>query len=293
MKLSVCIPVYNFDVRNLVEDLNREINKKELDAEIILIDDASDETFTNINKDLLDKVQSFIFLDKNVGRSKIRNLFLNYSKGEYMLFLDCDVKIDNTNFLSNYLQQIEQNRELDLFYGSFKISPQYSHTLRNKYSLEREIPIKGKSDFSTFKTVNFVVKKDVFRRFTFNEELANYGYEDYIFAKKLEINNIKFLAINNPVIHVDDSRNDVFLAKTETAINSLFQVSQKKENHIFIKDMKVYRIAQKIKKAGFISLFLFFYSFVESKMVNNLLSDNPKIMYLDFYKLGLLLKKMN
>jgi len=45
MKISVCIPVYNFDVRELVTALNREIHTYTLDAEIILIDDASEYAF--------------------------------------------------------------------------------------------------------------------------------------------------------------------------------------------------------------------------------------------------------
>ncbi|WP_435525706.1 hypothetical protein [Chryseobacterium indoltheticum] len=48
MKISVCIPVYNFDVRELVYDLKKEIENQNIDAEIILIDDASEESFHNV-----------------------------------------------------------------------------------------------------------------------------------------------------------------------------------------------------------------------------------------------------
>ena len=49
MKLSICIPVYNFDVRGLVFDLKREIENHRMNAEIILIDDASKESFNTLN----------------------------------------------------------------------------------------------------------------------------------------------------------------------------------------------------------------------------------------------------
>ena len=86
MKLSICIPVFNFDVNDLINDLQNQIDTNQLEAEIVLIDDASSQTFVNINKNLETKVSQFIFLEKNIGRSKIRNLFLKYTKSEYLLF---------------------------------------------------------------------------------------------------------------------------------------------------------------------------------------------------------------
>ncbi|AYN00759.1 glycosyltransferase family 2 protein [Chryseobacterium sp. 3008163] len=293
MKLSVCIPVYNFDVRELVFDLKKEIKENLIDAEIILIDDASDEKFKTINKELQNEVKSFVLLEKNIGRSKIRNLFLQYAEGDYLLFLDCDAKIERSDFISNYLSEINQDNRVEVIYGNFKISPLYSQSLRNKYSAEREIFPENKStDFSVFKTVNFVIKKEVFRKFPFHEELIHYGYEDYVFAKKMELAKVRFSAINNPVIHIDETANDVFLDKTKTAIDSLYQLSQNSENLIYIKDIKVFFIAQKLKKNNLSTLFLFFYSILEKKMIKNLLSNKPNLRSLDFFKLGLLLRKM-
>ncbi|WP_159472540.1 glycosyltransferase family 2 protein [Chryseobacterium sp. 18068] len=294
MKISVCIPVYNFDVRELVYDLKREIASHSIDAEIILIDDASDEGFKQINNELNNQVSQFILLEKNIGRSRIRNLFLKHTKGDYLLFLDCDVKIDNTDFLKNYLQEITQNREVDVIYGNFKIDSSYSKTLRNRYSVEREIFSGDKtSDFSVFKTVNFIIQRETFQKFLFDETLIHYGYEDFVFAKKMELNDVKFSALNNPVIHVDDTSNEVFLAKTETAMNSLFQLSQNAENEKYIKDIKVFSVAKKMKNLGFIKLFVVLYErFIKKMILKNLLSENPKIKYLDIYKLALLLKIM-
>lgn len=293
MKLSVCIPVYNFDVRELVFDLKKEIKENLIDAEIILIDDASDEKFRTINKELQSEVKSFILLEKNIGRSKIRNLFLQHAEGDYLLFLDCDAKIESSDFLSNYLNEINQDNRVEVIYGNFKISPMYSKSLRNKYSAEREIfPGNKSTDFSVFKTVNFVIKKEVFRKFPFHEELIHYGYEDYVFAKKMELAKVKFSAINNPVIHIDETTNDVFLDKTKTAIDSLYQLSQNFENLIYIKDIKVFFIAQKLNKNNLSTLFLFFYSVLEKNLIKNLLSNKPNLRSLDFFKLGLLLRKM-
>lgn len=294
MKISVCIPVYNFDVRELVFDLKKEINEKGIDAEIILIDDASEDQFKTINRELRNEIKDFIFLEKNIGRSKIRNLFLKYAEGDYLLFLDCDAKIDSGNFLRNYLDELDKNDGVEVVYGNFKISPLYSDTLRNRYSVEREIFTQSRTDnFSVFKTVNFIIKSETFSKFQFNEELIHYGYEDYVFAKKMELAKVKFSAINNPVIHIDETANDVFLDKTRTAIDSLYQLSLNPENLVYIKDIKVFSTAQKLKKKNVASFFLFFYNILERKIIKNLLSGKPNLRNLDFFKLGMLLRRMN
>lgn len=292
MKISVCIPVYNFDVKELVSDLKNEIVNNAIDAEIVLIDDASHENFRQINSETA--ADELVFLEKNIGRSRIRNLFLNYTKGDYLLFLDCDVKIDNQNFLKNYLEEIDKNSGVEVVYGDFKIDPEYAGTLRNRYSVEKEI-LSGNTavGFAALKTVNFVIHRETFKKFQFDEKLIHYGYEDYVFAKKLELHKVKFSAIYNPVVHIDNTSNAIFLEKTETAINSLFQISQDSENENFIKEVKVYKTAKTIYKTGFGKVFLFFYKLFENKIRQNLLSDKPKTKYLDFYKLALLLKKMN
>lgn len=293
MKISVCIPVYNFDVRELVYNLKKEIKDQSIDAEIILIDDASDGNFTEINNELQDQVEQFVFLEKNIGRSRIRNLFLKHTKGDYLLFLDCDVQIDNKYFLANYLKEIVKDRGVEVMYGNFKIDPAYSQTLRNRYSVDKEIfSVERSSDLELLKTVNFIIKREVFEKFPFNEDLKNYGYEDFVFAKTLEFAKIKFLAIQNPVIHFDDTSNESFLSKTKTAIDSLFQLSQDPGNEKFIKDIKVYNVAKKIVYLKIRSSFLFIYSLMKNRMMKNLRSKNPNLKYFDVYKLALILRKM-
>lgn len=117
MMLSVCIPVYNFDICQLISDLKNEIRMNGIDAEIILIDDASDIHYREINQSLQNEVENFIFLDGNIGRSRIRNLFYQYTAGEYLLFLDCDGKITDKNFLKNYISFIQGNPEAAVIYG--------------------------------------------------------------------------------------------------------------------------------------------------------------------------------
>ena len=114
--LSVCIPVYNFDVTELIFDIRNQINTDDLDAEIIFIDDASQEEMRQRNEIVKSLTDHYILLEKNIGRSKIRNLFLKYSKSDYLLFLDCDGKIITKGFIKNYINFIN-NHHPDVVYG--------------------------------------------------------------------------------------------------------------------------------------------------------------------------------
>ena len=293
MKLSVCIPVYNFDVQELVNSLKKEIIKAQLNAEIILIDDASTKDFVSVNEPLIKIANQFIFLEKNIGRSAIRNLFLKYASGDFLLFLDCDAKIISENFLQNYLQFIEKNKDTKVIFGGFEVE-QGTLTLRKKYSLEREIiPLekRKKAPYSSFRGINFLVKKEILQQFSFDENLKNYGYEDLIFSKKLEQNKVFIHQIENPVLHSDEETTDIFLSKTKIAIQNLRKIH--KNNPDFVEDMKLIKVYQKIKDKRLLSVYKNFFKISKSFLINKLYQENPNLRYFDLYKLGLLIEKHN
>ena len=73
-KLSICVPVFNFDVTELVKKLDKQAGLLSVPFEIVCIDDCSDEKFIKINKEICSKYGKYIELKENIGRSKIRNL---------------------------------------------------------------------------------------------------------------------------------------------------------------------------------------------------------------------------
>ncbi len=50
--LSILIPVYNYDVRKLVYDLHRQVTGAAVSFEMILLDDGSQQTFIDMNRQL-------------------------------------------------------------------------------------------------------------------------------------------------------------------------------------------------------------------------------------------------
>lgn len=298
MKLSICIPVYNFDVNDLVNDLNDQIVSHNLDAEIILIDDASDAEFVQKNKPLEDIVNHFIFLDNNIGRSKIRNLFSKYAISEYLLFLDCDGKIISKNFVKNYLDFINEKRP-DVVYGGRKVDeskPKPEFGLRWRFAVEREnLPVKVriKSPYLDFQTNNFIVKKSILKQNPFDESIGQYGYEDLIFAKDLYKAKVKIDHIENPIFNNDVETNAIFLEKADQSAKSLAHLIKTDKDVEKSSKIKLAKAYFRLKKTGGIFLYRFLYRLLKPFIQKKLLEGTASLRILDFYKLGQLIYYMN
>ena len=292
MKLSICIPVYNQEVRALVDALQKEIQSDALDAEIILIDDASQEKYKNLNASL--SVNHNIHLPKNIGRAAIRNLFLEYAKGDFLLFLDCDAIIDDQDFIKNYLAFIENNPNAQVVFGGFVIHSTVPLFLREKYSLYREIvPLQKriKNPTASFRGINFCVRTSILERFGFDESLKTYGYEDMIFAKTLEGEGIKIEHIDNPVLHDSVEAPMDFLVKTSLSIENLKVLHQK--NPKLVKELPLVKLAKLITKLRWSFLFQKLFLIFEPTIVKGLSRKNPSLILFDLYKLGLFLTNNN
>lgn len=298
MKLSICIPIYNFDVNGLINDLQNQIDSSHLDAEIILIDDASDQEFIEINRSLEKKVSQFIFLENNIGRSKIRNLFLKYSRSQYLCFLDCDGKIIRKDFLKAYFDFIEKKNP-DVVFGGRKVSelkPSSEYGLRWKFATEREnLPVNEriKAPYLDFQTNNFIVKKSILERVPFNEGITQYGYEDLVFSKDLYDHRIKIDHIDNPIFNNDVETNAVFLSKADQSAKSLAQLIKNDKNFNRVSQIKLTKAYMLMRKTGTIYIYKLIYNVFKSQIEKKLLTGNASLKALDLYKLGQLIGYMN
>lgn len=298
MKLSICIPVYNFDVRELVFDLKKEIDSQKIDAEIILIDDASKEEFKQINSELREVIHQFISLEKNIGRSQIRNLFLQYAAGEYLLFLDCDGKITGKNFIKNYTQFIQEHPDTQIMYGGRKVLDSASdpdHYLRWKFAVEREnlsVELRKEKPYLSFQTNNFVIRKDVLEKVGFNPEFQKYGYEDLLFAMDLKTEGIRIDHIDNPILNNDLESNIIYLDKVEESVESLSCMLKDNTLSLKLAEVKLVRIYNKLKNSPFKVILELLFTIGEGSVKRKLSKGNVNLRYLDIYKLGLLFRKM-
>ena len=293
--LSICIPIYNFNVTSLIDKLSQQIKKADVLCEIILIDDCSAEEFKKINENVCRK-EIYIQLDKNIGRAKIRNLFLKYAKYDYLLFLDCDTFIISDDFVAQYILTICKN-EYDVICGGViydNYRPERSKRLRWKYGIKKEskpLNIRVLSPNKSFMTSNFIINRRIFEQTKFDERITEYGHEDTLFGFMLKKNGINVKHIDNPVLHGDIDYNTGYLRKTEKGIINLIHIlSYVDYDHQFIQDvtiLKNYNNLSSKKLTGIINiLFICFKPLLKLMFIKGYVN----LMLFDFYKLGILIQ---
>ncbi len=292
--LSILIPVYNFDVIELVENLDSQAGKAKIDFEIIVIDDASEEKYKSVNRQInsLPNVRYFEESQNN-GRAKVRNKLAEYARFDKVLFIDCDSEILKENFILNYLDYCQKNTVIcgGLEYVK-RVPHDKSHYLRWLYGTKREYKSareRNKNPNASFSSFNFLINKDVFNQIKFNETITNYGHEDTLFGYELKKKNIIIEHIDNPLVHIGLETNEEFLRKTKEGIENLKKIMKHNGSEkVFIKDITLlyyFKFLQKIRIDRFLK---FIFKKTEKRLHNYLVKNKPNLLFFDFYKLGYL-----
>jgi len=289
--ISVCIPIYNRNVNNLARDLSSQLKSLNKGGEILLIDDCSDIIYKKANKFNAENIL-YHALDKNVGRAKIRNLFLNYARYDYLLFIDCDSTINSEDFIPQYFKVIETDPDV-VCGGSVyeKTKPPKEKLLHWKYGTFREsqtADIRNRFPNKSFKTNNFLIKKKIFEKVRFDERITEYGHEDTLFGHLLKKNGIAILHINNPVVNGIPETNKEFLEKTEKAVTGLIRIMHFPDfDSELMNDIRILRVYNKIK---YIALPVRLSFLLTKPLIIYLLSNGyANLRLLEFFKLGTLL----
>ncbi len=288
--LSILIPIYNFEVIQLVGDLHRQALSEGIPFEILCFDDGSTTAFKTRNKKLLDfQHVKYSELPENLGRSKIRNELAKAAKYDYLLFMDGDSKVVSTDYIKNYLKHLDPKT---LLYGGRVYDPQAPTDPLLKfhwhYGINREqvaYQIRQKRPYHAFQTNNFLVPKAVFLDILFDESLRQYGHEDTVFGFELKDRNIPLQHIDNPLEHIGLETVEVFLEKTEKGIQNLLRVQDAYPSV----ETKLLRAYQFLKSTGLKYPFKWGYGFYRKKIEENLRSDQPNLRWFDWYKLDRML----
>lgn len=290
--LSICIPVYNFDVNELVHELHAQCLIAGIAFEIILIDDASQDIYRTKNLKLkqLTNVQ-FIQLHKNIGRAKIRNLFTQYCRFTYLLFMDCDSKVRDSKFISTYLANCKENQ---IICGGtiYEIqTPDKEMHLRWLVGIEREqieAEIRKQNPHKSFMTNNFLITKSLLQEVKFDERITGYGHEDTLFGLELKKRNIPILHIDNPLYHIGLESNQEFINKTIQAVRNLFILQRLYSGEVAIADdVKLLGKFEQIKKTGLHYLLIAFYTMFRRLIKQRAARCRKSLFWFDLFKLCL------
>ena len=288
--LSILIPTYNYNILPLVEELHWQVLEEDIPFEIIVLDDASPDRITveeNRRIAFLEKA-SYTLLDKNIGRSAIRNLLGQKAKYPWLLFLDADTIPTNKTFIKTYLSLL--TNEEKVVYGGIRYQeekPPAGQLLRWIYGYDREaLPVsqRKKLPYRSLLTLNFAIKKSVFNKVTFNESIPNLRHEDTLFSHELEKAGIIVEHIDNPVIHLGLENSEIFLRKTEESVIGLKYLLDKE---LLSNDyLRIIKASIFIRKFGLRPLVSFFFSRFKKSFQKNLLGVNPSLFVYDLYRLG-------
>lgn len=116
--VSIIIPIYNAE-NNLRKCIDSAVNQKNIDKEVILVNDGSRDNSGRICDEYTQRY-SFVKVihTPNLGVSTARNTGMKFSESEYIIFLDSDDELE-LNMASKILNYSREN-QLDFAMGSYK-----------------------------------------------------------------------------------------------------------------------------------------------------------------------------
>jgi glycosyltransferase involved in cell wall biosynthesis len=281
--LSVLIPTYNYNTFSLVKEMHQQLTFEAISFEIICLDDGSN-TSLNVKNEQINTLSfsSFKSLEKNVGRSAIRNLLADTAKYKWLLFLDADVIPVRSNFVKNYIACFKTDKTV--FCGGILYQNKKENVglLRYKYGKKHEeisSQRRNKNAEKYFFTSNFLIQKSIFEVLRFDENLTQYGKEDLLFSRQLTQKSYRIEHLNNEVYHLGLDENKLFVSKTKKAMENLVFLDN--QALIDAKETPLLEMVRKITLLKMTIIIASFYPFFEK-----LTSKKSSVFFLNCLKVS-------
>jgi len=256
MKISLLIPVYNYDIIAFVYSMKNAIGKVPEFCEILIGNDASSQEFIDKYRSLEGNGVKIISSEKNIGRAAMRNKLALEATGDYLLFLDADLALTGTAeaFLQKYIAKIGSAQVICGGIKYLEAPPgDPDKLLRWKYGVwreQRKASERNKHPHLDFSTFNVLIDKSVFSKIRFYEELKQYGHEDTLLSFQLKNAGINILHIDNNLIHEGIESNREYLDKVKLSLENLSmlcnKVTNKKEFYSVLTTLRHYRILKSV-----------------------------------------------
>lgn len=194
-KISVIIPVYNSE-KTIIRTLDSILKQTYKNYEVIIVNDGSSDNSLNIINQFCEGKKNFLVKNiENNGVSNARNVGIDNSSGDYLVFLDSDDWVDN-DYFENIINDING---FDLIVYSFRTNNNNSiKTIFYNENIDNSI---SKIEFCKLLTKYRLfanVTNKVFLREKVNtirfDTSTNLG-EDYEFVMHyfININNYKYI----------------------------------------------------------------------------------------------------
>ena len=195
MKLSIIIPCYN-EQNTIKEIVNKIISQPDIDKEIIVVDDCSeDKTRDILENELKGSVHKIILNDKNYGKGYSIRKGIEISSGECILIQDADLEYDPSDY-KKLLKPIIDGFA-DVVYGSRFLGSSerrvlyFWHTVGNKF-LTLFSNMLSNLNLTDMEVGYKVFKSSVLKEINLKED--RFGFEPEITAK-IAKKNIKIYEV--------------------------------------------------------------------------------------------------
>lgn len=279
--LSILIPTYNYDTNALVEELHKQALSARISFEIIVADDNSPKQIKlGPERDNIKYVSN----EQNLGRTATRSKLAEAAKFNNLLFLDADVIPVSTNFISDYIKEIDK----DVVFGGYAYQPMNLTTnhLRYKYGRKREekpADERNRNPYGAIFSGNILIKKAVFLEHNYPNPDNLYGM-DIFFSYQLYIHNIRVWHINNPVYHLGLEDDKVFFNKCLQSVISRKKLLANAEGIENVNALlRHYKMLKKYRLTGIIA---FMFRISEPFLRMMVMKKDPNLFCLDIYRLG-------
>jgi len=291
MKISLLVPVYNYDIIALIHGMKSALGKVPEFCEILIGDDGSSSDYKEKYKSLEEEGVKLISSQKNIGRAAIKNKLAMEASGDFLLFIDADTVLQGTAeaYFRKWLPMMPLYKVICggiLYHDAPPGDP--DKLLRWKYGKWREqcnASEKNKNPHEWFSTFNVLIERTVFSRIRFNEELKQYGYEDTLMGYQLKKAGIDILHIDNGLIHEGLETNKEFLNKTKLGIENLSKLYDNvTDKKTFSRTVRILRTYNYLRFFRLTNILTWVYIRYRDRMEIRLESGNISVLLFRFYK---------
>jgi glycosyltransferase involved in cell wall biosynthesis len=291
MKISLLIPVYDYDIIALVHGMKNALGKVPELCEILIGDDGSSPEYKEKYKSLEEEGVRLLSYEKNIGRAAIKNRLAMEASGDFLLFIDADTVLQGTAeaYFRKWLPMMPLYKVIcgGIYYHDAPPGDP-DKLLRwkfGKWSEQRRASEKNKNPHEWFTTFNVLIEKAVFSKIRFNEELKQYGYEDTLMGYQLKKAGIDILHIDNGLIHEGLETNKEFLNKTKLGIENLSKLYDNvTDKKTFSRTVKILRTYNYLRFFRLTRILARVYIVYRDRMEIRLESGNISVLLFRFYK---------
>jgi len=226
--LSILLPAYDTDVRDIIRDLHTQAQSLSIDYEIICLDDDPQSLAWETNQELT--TMGNVLLQRNtsnLGRAGNRNRLAQLARYSSLLYIDADSSIIHSNYLSTYVQAAQNSQWV---YGGTSYPENCPEGCILHWSYGKQIEARGiaqRSGAGDFRSNNFLVHRDLMLAHPMDESLNRYGHEDTLWAHHMDSAGVPIRHVDNPVLHHGVYPDQIYLDRVAEASSHLAELTQR------------------------------------------------------------------